>query len=107
LGWADLGEPRGSAPARRRPVVVVQADPYNRSRLATVVVAVLTTNQRLAAMPGNVFLPSALTGLSADSVVNVTQLAAIDRTSLEGHIGTVPTWLMEEIDRGLRRVLAL
>lgn len=85
----------------------MQAEPYNRSRLATVIVAMLTTNQRLAAMPGNVFLPSTLTGLPADSVVNVTQLVTVDRTSLEGRIGTVPTWLMDEVDRGLRRVLAL
>jgi mRNA interferase MazF len=107
LYWADLGEPRGSAPALRRPVVVVQAEPYNRSRLATVVVAVLTTNQRLAAMPGNVLVPASLSGLPADSVVNVTQLMTIDRKDLEECIGSVPLWLMDEVDRGLRRVLAL
>jgi mRNA interferase MazF len=107
LRWADLGEPRGSAPALRKPVVVIQAEPYNRSKLPTVVVAVLTTNLRLAAMPGNVLLPSALTDLPADSVVNVTQLATIDRADLSERVGVVPSWLMDEIDRGLRRVLAL
>jgi mRNA interferase MazF len=107
LYWADLGEPRGSAPAFRRPIVVVQAEPYNRSKLRTVVVAVLTTNQRLAAMPGNVFVPASLTGLHADSVVNVTQLVTIDRMDLEEQVGAVPNWLMDEVDRGLRRVLAL
>ena len=107
LCWADPGQPRGSAPAFRRPVVVVQAEPYNRSKLRTVVVAVLTTNQRFAAMPGNVLMPAALTGLPADSVVNVTQIATVDRTDLEDRIGAVPIWLMDEIDRGLRRVLAL
>jgi mRNA interferase MazF len=107
LYWADLGEPRGSAPAFRRPIVVVQAEPYNRSKLRTVVVAVLTTNQRLAAMPGNVFVPASLTGLPADSVVNVTQLVTIDRMDLEEQVGAVPNWLMDEVDRGLRRVLAL
>jgi len=107
LRWADLGEPRGSAPALRRPVVVVQAEPYNRSKLKTAVVAVLTTNLRLAAMPGNVLVPASLTGLAADSVVNVTQLTTVDRADLEQRIGVVPSWLMDEIDRGLRRVLAL
>lgn len=107
LRWADLGEPRGSAPAYRRPVVVVQAAPYNRSRLRTVIAAVLTTNLRLAAMPGNVLVPAGLTGLTSDSVVNVTQLVTLDRDDVEERVGTVPAWLMEEIDRGLRRVLAL
>ena len=107
LCWADLGEPRGSAPAYRRPVVVVQAGPYNRSRLRTAVVAVLTTNLRLASMPGNVLVPAGLTGLPSDSVVNVTRLLTLDRGDLEERVGTVPTWLMEEVDRGLRRVLAL
>ncbi len=107
LCWADLGEPKGSAPVYRRPVVVVQAGPYNRSRLRTAVVAVLTTNLRLAAMPGNVLVPAGLTGLPADSVVDVTQLVTLDREDLEERVGTVPTWLMEEVDRGLRRVLAL
>jgi mRNA interferase MazF len=107
LWWADLGEPRGSAPALRRPVVVVQADSFNRSRLRTVVVVTVTTNLRLAAMPGNVFLPATVTGLPDDSVVNVTQIATLDRTDLEGRIGAVPSWLMADIERGLHRVLAL
>jgi mRNA interferase MazF len=86
---------------------VVQGEPYNRSRLATVIVAVLTTNQRLAAMPGNVLLPATLTGLPEDSVVNVTQLVTVNRADLEPPVGRLPTWLMDEVDRGLRRVLGL
>jgi mRNA interferase MazF len=107
LWWADLGEPRGSAPALRRPVVVVQADPYNRSRLRTVVVVAVTTNLRLAAMPGNVFLPAVATGLPEDSVVNVTQVATLDRTDLESRVGGIPSWLAADVERGLRRVLGL
>ena len=107
LWWADLGEPRGSAPAPRRPVVVVQAEPYNRSRLRTVIVATLTTTTRLAGLPGNVLLPASTSGLPDDSVVNVTQLAPLDRHYLDARVGMVPAWALADLDRGLRRVLAL
>ncbi|WP_131745081.1 type II toxin-antitoxin system PemK/MazF family toxin [Frankia sp. Cppng1_Ct_nod] len=107
LWWADLGEPRGSAPALRQPVVVIQADSYNRSRLRTIVVAAVTTNLRLAAMPGNVFLPATVTSLSEDSVVNVTQIATLDRSDLDRRIGEIPSWLMADVERGLHQVLAL
>lgn len=107
LWWADLGLPRGSAPALRRPVVIIGADEYNRSNLRTVTVAVLTTNIRLAALPGNVPNPADSAGLKADSVVNVTQIATIDRTALDEHIGALPSWLSTQVDAGLTRALAL
>jgi mRNA interferase MazF len=105
--WADLGEAEGSRPAKRRPVIVVQADPYNASRLATVLVAVLTSNTKLATAPGNVFLPAAATGLPRDSVVNVTALVTLNKDDLSGRIGDVPMALMRDVDAGLRRVLGL
>lgn len=106
IHWCDLGDVAGSAPAKRRPVLVIQADDYNRSRLATTIVAVLTTDTRLAAMPGNVFLPAVATGLTRDSVVNVTALATLDRSDLDAHpVGTVPAHLLAEVERGLRQVL--
>lgn len=106
--WCDLGEPAGSAPAKRRPVLIVQADEYNRSRLATTIVAVLTSNTALAAMPGNVFLPAVSTGLPKDSVVNVTAVATIDRKDLDPMpVGRVPSHLMLEIDHGIRLVLGI
>jgi mRNA interferase MazF len=105
--WADLGLPRGSAPALRRPVVVISADSYNRSALRTVTVAALTTNAQLAALPGNVAVPVDIGLLEADSVVNVTQIATIDRRALEERIGALPQWLMTQIDSGLARALAI
>lgn len=105
--WADLGSPSGSRPAKRRPVVVVQADAYNASRLATVVVAVVTSNTTLAAMPGNVFVPKRASGLRRDSVVNVTALVTLDASELGTRAGEVPAALMAEVDDGLRRVLDL
>jgi mRNA interferase MazF len=89
-------------------VLIIQADEYNRSRLNTVIVAALTSNTSLAAMPGNVFIPSVTSGLPKDSVANVTALATIDRRALDVHaVGHVPDHLMSEVDDGIRRVLAL
>lgn len=107
LSWADLGLPKGSAPALRRPVLIVSADQYNRSKLQTVTVAVLTGNVRLAAHPGNVTVPADVAGLDADSVVNVPQIATIDRAAIEERIGALPDWLMAQVDAGLGRALAL
>jgi mRNA interferase MazF len=105
--WADLGEPKGSRPAKRRPVLVIQADPFNASRLNTTLAAVITSNTGLAAMPGNVFLPAASCGLPKDSVVNVTALVALNESDLNAETGHLPPALMSDIDRGLRRVLGL
>jgi mRNA interferase MazF len=107
LYWVDLGQPSGSRPARRRPVLVVQSDPYNRSRLATALAAVVTSNTDLAGMPGNVFLSAAMTGLPRDSVVNISAIVTVDKADLDERAGEVPTPLMREVDQGLRRVLAL
>jgi mRNA interferase MazF len=104
--WADLGEPDGSRPAKRRPVLVIQADPFNASRLATIVAAVITSNTGLAAMPGNVFLPAVAVGLPRDSVVNVTALVTLNKSDLGSQSGTVPDSLMREVNVGLRRVLS-
>jgi mRNA interferase MazF len=105
--WADLGEPAGSRPAERRPVLVIQADPYNSSKLATVVAAVITSNTGLAAMPGNVFLPAAAVGLPRDSVVNVTALVTLDKKDLGKQAGVAPDAFMREVSVGLRRLLGL
>ena len=105
--WADLGLPRRSAPALRRPVVIISADSYNRSDLRTVTVAALTTNMQLAALPGNVAVPADIDGVEAGSVVNVTQIATVDRRALEDHVGALPDWLMAQVDAGLCRALAI
>lgn len=107
LHWADFGVPKGSGPGFRRPVVIVSSDAFNRSLIATVVVAVLTSNTRLARMPGNVLVSASESGLDKDSVVNVTQLATIDREVLDGPIGDLPQYLVAELDAGLRLSLAV
>jgi mRNA interferase MazF len=88
-------------------VLIISADQYNRSELRTVTVAVLTSNVRLAALPGNVTVSADLVGLEGDSVVNITQIATLDRGSLEQRIGVLPDWLMAQVDAGLERALAL
>lgn len=105
--WADLGEPSGSRPAKRRPVLVVSGDSYNRSRLSTVVAVAVTSNTDLATLPGNVFLPAAVTGLPRDSVANITAVVTLDKADLIDRSGDVPLALMREVDRGLRAVLDL
>jgi mRNA interferase MazF len=107
LYWVDLGQSISSRPAKRRPVVVVQSDAYNASRLATTLVVVVTSNTALAGMPGNVFLPAAITGLPRDSVVNVTAIVTVDKENLEERAGEVPPAFMREVDQGLRRVLGI
>lgn len=88
-------------------MLVISDDRYNKSRLQTVTVVVLTSTARLAALPGNVAIAAELSGLDKDSVVNVTQVATIDRAALEDRAGQLPMWLMTQVDEGLRRALAL
>jgi mRNA interferase MazF len=107
IWWADLPEPRGSEPGHRRPVLVVQADSFNRSRIQTAIVAVITTNLDLAEAPGNVLLPARLAGLPRDSIVNVSQLLTLDRRFLTEHVGTLSPRLERSVDEGLRTVLNL
>jgi mRNA interferase MazF len=88
-------------------VVVIQADAYNASRLGTVIAAIVTSNTSLAALPGNVFLPATASGLPKDSVVNVTAIVTLDKAGLEESVDVLPDYLIEDLDRGLRRVLKL
>jgi len=107
LYWLDLGQPRGSSPGYIRPAVIIQDNDFNQTRLSTVIVALLTTNIRLAKMTGNVLLTPRPGGLQKLSVVNVTQLYTVDKDDLTEFIGRVSRLEMEQIDRGLRRVLSL
>lgn len=107
IWWVDLGEPVGSAPGYRRPAVIVSSDRFNRSRLRTVIVASVTSNLRLADAPGNVRVDVADTGLDRASVINVTQLACVDRSILDARISALPAERAQALDAGLRLVLRL
>jgi mRNA interferase MazF len=103
--WADLRAPRGSEPGFRRPVVVVQGDALNRSRIATVVCVPLTSNLKWAEAPGNVLLAARSTNLSRDSVANVSQIVALDRTFLSERVGKLSAAKVESLLAGIDVVL--
>lgn len=107
IWWASLPAPKGSGPGKRRPVLVVQSDPFNSSRIQTVIAAVITSNLELAAAPGNIRLRRRDTKLSKESVVNVSQLITLDRSYLTERIGELPRRLVASLDEGLRLVLGL
>ena len=99
--WADLGEPRGSKPGFRRPVLVIQGDSFNRSRLATAVCVALTSNVKWAEAPGNVLLPAMATGLPKESVANVSQLVTLDKSELTERVGKLPKAKLELVLSGV------
>ena len=103
--WASLTEPAGPGPGYRRPVVIVQGDEFNASRISTVVVVPLTSNLRLAAAPGNVPLAPTATGLPKESIANVSQLVSVDRTLLTERVGRIPRDSLDQILRGVDLVL--
>ncbi len=103
--WADLPEPTGSGPGFRRPVVVVQGDALNRSRIATVVCVPLTSNLKWAGAPGNVSLSPQLTGLPQESIANVSQIVTLDKSLLAEHVGKLPQPKLKLILSGIDIVL--
>ncbi len=107
IWWADLPDPRGSEPGFRRPVLVIQANSFNRSRIQTVIVAVISSNLRLAEAPGNILLRKRDSDLQLDSVINISQLITLDRTFLTEAVGKIPGGVMSQVDAGLRVVLEL
>ncbi len=107
IWWASLPEPAGSEPGYRRPVVIVQSDAFNRSRIRTVVVVALTSNLQLAAAPGNVLLGKRDTDLPRDSVANVSQVVTLDRSVLTERVTMLSDNLLKEVESGLRLVLGL
>jgi mRNA interferase MazF len=106
IWWASLPAPRGSGPGYRRPVVVVQADSFNRSRIQTVIVAPITSNMKLAASPGNVVLARRQSKLGRDSVVNVSQVITLDRSFLTERVSRLPARAIQALDAGLRLALS-
>ena len=107
IWWAELSKPAGSVPGYKRPLVIIQSDDFNKSRIDTVIAVVLTTNIKLADSPGNVLLPKKITKLSKDSIANVSQVITIDRYFLSDRVGSLPASTMKRIDDGLRLILSL
>ncbi len=107
IWWADLGLPYGSEPGFKRPVVIIQDNAFNRSKIQTVIVVAVTTNLNLADAPGNVFLDKNISKLTKDSVINISQISTIDKRRLIEKISILPVNLIAEIDYGLKLILNL
>ena len=107
LWWADLPEPVGSEPGYRRPVLIISDDSFNQSKIRTVLAVSLTSNLKLRRAPGNLFLTAQETGLSRDSVLNVSQIVTLDKEFLESRIGRLAENVLENVESGLKLVLGL
>lgn len=107
IWWADLPEPKGSMPGYRHPILIVQSDRFNRSNLDTVIGIIITTNLRLASMPGNTVLTPRQSGLPEESVISITQVVTANRSDLIEFVGTISVTKMEQVENGLRLVLSL
>lgn len=107
IWWASMPEPTGSGPGLRRPVLVIQSNPFNESRIATVIVAVVTSNLALAKAPGNVRLSKTESGLPKPSVVNVSQVLTVDRSLLTERVRVLPNSSIQKINEGLRLSLGV
>ena len=105
IWWADLADPPGSVSGYRRPVLIVQGDAINRSRISTAICIPLTSNLKWAAAPGNSRLPAAMTGLDRDSVAQVALILAVDKAFLTGRAGQISARMLERILSGLDLVL--
>ena len=107
IWWANLPEPTGSAPAKRRPVLIIQSDSFNRSAINTIVCAMITSNTELANLPGNLFLEKAVSGLNKSSVINFSQIATIDKADLTELVGMLPKNISPKVNVAIKTVFAL
>ena len=105
--WATLPPPSGSGPGFRRPILIIQSNPFNDSRISTAIVAVISSNLALAEAPGNVRTGKAESGLSKPSVVNVSQVLTVDKALLTERVRLLPAAVMARVDNGLRLALGL
>jgi mRNA interferase MazF len=107
IWWTELPEPKGSEPGYRRPVLIIQANEFNISKISTVVVVAITSNVKLAESPGNVYLSKIKSGLSKDSVVNVSQVLTLDKGFLMEEVSTIDNPTIRQVDEGLQLSLSL
>lgn len=107
IWWANLSDPVGSGPGFRRPVLIIQSDTFNKSKIDTVICVVVTSNVRLADAPGNVLLSKSDSNLPRESVVNVSQLITLDKAFLTECVGTINKMLVKKVENGLKLVMDL
>ena len=107
IWWAELPHPKGSKPAKRRPVLIIQSDSFNRSGINTVICAVITSNTELASLPGNLLLEKSVSGLDKTSSVNFSQITTLDKTDLTEQVAMLPKSTLEKVGNCLKLVLEI
>ncbi|MDR0444564.1 MAG: type II toxin-antitoxin system PemK/MazF family toxin [Treponema sp.] len=107
IWWAELPPPKGSKPAKRRPVLIIQSDNINHSKINTVICAVITSNTELASLPGNLLLEKSFSGLDKPSAVNFSQIATLDKTDLTEQVAMLPKSLLEKVNNCLKLVMEI
>ena len=107
IWWANLPIPNGSKPAKRRPVLIIQSDKFNRSNINTVICAVITSNTELAFLPGNLLLEKAMSGLERTSAVNFSQITTVDKEDLTEQVAMLPKHMLEKMNSCLKIVLEI
>ena len=107
IWWAELPDPVGSGPGYRRPLLIIQSNEFNKSKIKTIIAAVITSNLRLSAAPGNILLPSQKSKLPKESVINISQVITVDKSFLTEKVYKLPPRIMSEVDEGLKLVLKL
>ncbi len=107
IWWAELPAPAGSGPGYKRPLLIIQSNEFNKSKIKTIIAAVITSNTILAGAPGNILLSTRKSKLSKESVINVSQIITVDKSFLTSKVHTLPHKLMAQVDEGLKLVLKL
>jgi mRNA interferase MazF len=107
IWWANLSYQEGSRPAKRRPVLIVQGDSFNRSGINTVICAIITSNTDLASLPGNLLLEKTISGLEKTSAVNFSQIATLDKTDLTEQVAMLPRFMLDKVNACLKLVLEI
>ncbi|MDH5720554.1 MAG: type II toxin-antitoxin system PemK/MazF family toxin [Spirochaetia bacterium] len=105
IWWADLNNPRGSEPGYKRPVVIIQANEFNRSKINTIICAVITSNIELQKAPGNIFISKEDSSLSKDSVINISQIITVDKLFLTELAGTLTPGILKKLNKSLKLIL--
>jgi len=107
IWWANLPPPKGSKPAKRRPVLIIQGDSFNRSKISTIICAAITSNIELSSLPGNMMLEKSVSGLDKPSVVNFSQITTLDKTDLTEQVSMLPKPMLDKVNNCLKILLEM
>ena len=107
IWWANLPPPKGSKPGKRRPVLIIQGDSFNRSKISSVICATITSNIELSSLPGNLLLEKSVSGLDKPSVVNFSQITTLDKTDLTEQVTMLPKPMLDKVNNCVKILLEI